>query len=245
MVSIKPGTAAAALTLIGAPGSSTTNRLRIALAVKGLPYKFVTIDMGSNESRSESYRKTMNSLGQIPILQVGNNNVKLRQSVAILEYLEEAYPEPALLPQDVIQRARVREVVEIVNSFIQPMQNKLTVEKIAEMDPELAEWLPKVVKAHVDGTNHGQEEVAPILWPHWWILKGFDSIEGLIDDSDDGFCFGSQLTLADCALVPQVIGAKKYQVDMTPFPKICRVYDTVVNLESVKKGLADVLATVD
>jgi len=185
MVSIKPGSAAtaAALTLLGAPGSSSTNRLRIALAVKGLPYKFEKVDMGTNESRSEEYRQTMNRLGQIPILQVGA--IKLRQTVAQLEFLEEVYPQPPLLPEDPIERARVREIVEIVNSFIQPMQNKLTVEKIAEMDSELAEWLPRAVKAHVNpdgGSGHEEDEVAPILWPHWWIIKGFDSIEGLIDD---------------------------------------------------------------
>lgn len=143
----------------------------------------------------------MNKLGQIPILQV--NDIKLRQTVAIMEYLEEVYPEPKLLPDDANERARVREVVEIVNSYIQPMQNKLTVEKIAEMDCELAEWLPKAVKAHVDGTAHGKDEVAPILWPHWWIIKGFESIEGLIDSEPSSFCFGNHVTLADCSLVPQ------------------------------------------
>lgn len=187
----------------------------------------------------------MNILGQIHILQI-SQDVKLRQSVAILEYLEEAYPSlPPLLPTHPLERARVRQVMEIVNSYIQPMQNKLTVEKIAEMDPELAEWSPKAVKAHVDGTKHDdQQQVAPVLWPHWWIIKGFESIEGLIDKEPSQYCFGNQVTLADCALVPQVIGAKKYQVDMTPYPNICRVYDNVASLEAVQEGLDDVLATV-
>jgi maleylpyruvate isomerase len=242
MVSIKPG--GAALTLFGAPGSSTTNRLRIALALKGIDYNFVSINIGDNECRSPEYLKTMNTLGQIPILQV-NHDVKLRQSVAILEYLEEAYPSlPPLLPTHPLERARVRQVVEIVNSYIQPMQNKLTVEKIAEMDPALAEWLPQAVKAHVHGTKHKEPQVAPVLWPHWWIIKGFESIEGLIDKEPSQYCFGNQLTLADCALVPQVIGAKKYQVDMTPYPNICRVYDNVSSLEAVREGLGDVLSTV-
>jgi glutathione S-transferase len=240
MVSVIKG-ATTGLTLFGFHGSSTTNRIRIALAVKKLPYTFHVVDAAANEQRTELYHKTMNALEQVPILKVEGQNVLLRQSVAIMEYLEDAYPETQkLLPDDPLQRARIREVVEIVNSFIQPMQNKLTVEKIAEMDKELAEWLPKVFKLHIEGGGHDLNEKAPILWPQEWIIKGLESIEGLIDD-DSTFCFGNTLTLADCALVPQVIGAKKYLVDMTPYPKATKVHDNVLALDVVKEGMADVL----
>jgi maleylacetoacetate isomerase len=240
MVSVIKG-AATGLTLFGFHGSSTTNRIRIALAVKKIPYTFQVVDAAANEQRTELYHKTMNALEQVPILKVEGQNVLLRQSVAIMEYLEDAYPETQkLLPDDPLQRARIREVVEIVNSFIQPMQNKLTVEKIAEMDKELAEWLPKVFKLHIEGGLHDPSEKAPILWPQEWIIKGLESIEGLIDDGST-FCFGNNLTLADCALVPQVIGAKKYLVDMTPYPKATKVHDNVMALDVVKEGMADVL----
>jgi glutathione S-transferase len=242
MVSVAKG-ATTGLTLFGFHGSSTTNRIRIALAVKKIPYTFQVVDVAANEQRTELYHKTLNALEQVPILKVEGQNVLLRQSVAIMEYLEDAYPETQkLLPDDPLQRARIREVVEIINSFIQPMQNKLTVEKIAEMDKGLADWLPKAFKAHIKGGGHEHEpnEKTPIFWPQEWIMKGLESIEGLIDD-DSAFCFGNTLTLADCALVPQVIGAKKYLVDMTPYPKATKVHDNVLALDAVKEGMADVL----
>ena len=240
MVSVAKG-ATTGLTLFGFHGSSTTNRIRIALAVKNIPYTFQVVDLAGNEQRTELYHKNMNALEQIPILKVEGQNVLLRQSVAIMEYLEDAYPETQkLLPDDPVQRARIREVVEIVNSFIQPMQNKYTVEMIAEMDKELADWLPKAFKAHITGGGHEPKEKAPILWPQKWIMKGLEAVEGLIDD-DSTFCFGNTLTLADCALVPQVIGAKKYLVDMTPYPKVTKVHDNVLTLDVIKEGMADVL----
>ena len=228
----------AALTLFGFHGSSTTNRIRIAMAIKGIPYKFQYVDNGAaNEQRSSEWTQTKNKLSQIPVLQVDLEydsssetleTVLLRQSVAIMEYLEDAYPETKrLLPEDPIQRAKNREIVEIVNSYIQPMQNKLTVEKIAAMEPTLAAWLPVAIKAHIDGGIHGStEEETPILWPHEWIMKGFAAIESLIDPSSK-FCFGDEPTLADCAVTPQVIGAKKYLVDMTKYPKLLRVHDNI------------------
>lgn len=232
-----------ALTLYGYHGSSTTNRIRLALAFKNIPYKFVEVDEGpANEQRSEQWKSTMNSLGQIPVLKV-NQDIVLRQSVAVCEYLGDAFPEsPSLLPEDPIARARVREVVEIVNSYIQPMQNKLTVEKIAKMDPDLAAWLPIAVKAHIEGGH--EHEVAPVLWPHEWIMKGLASIEKLIDDGEAfKFCFGNKPTLADCALVPQVIGAKKYMVDMSLYPNCVKVHDNVLAMEEVHTTMADVIAT--
>ena len=240
----------AAITLFGYHGSSTTNRIRIAMAVKGIPYDYVSIDEGAaNVQRSDEWTSTKNKLAQIPVLQVtdssNNNTTLLRQSVAIMEFLEEAYPNTkSLLPKDPIERAKTREIVEIVNSFIQPMQNKLTVEKIAEMEPKLAAWLPLAVKAHIDGGTHAMEEgeETPILWPHEWIIKGFNAIESLIDDEDTSkFCFGNEVTLADCAVTPQVIGAKKYLVDMTKYPKLLRVHDNVLALEEVQKTMKDVI----
>ena len=184
----------------------------------------------------------MNPLAQIPVLKVEDDtdSVLLRQTLAVCEYLEEAYPDtPRILPENPVARAKVREVAEIVNSYIQPMQNKLTVEKLAKVDKELAEWLPLAVKHHIEG-GHFDDEVAPVLWPHEFIMKGFSVIEKLIDDKSK-YCFGNTVTLADCALVPQVIGAKKYLVDLKPYPKIMHVYQNVMNLDCVKTTMGDVL----
>lgn len=162
-----------------------------------------------------------------------------------------AYPNhlPQLLPTDLIQRAKVREIVEIVNSLIQPMQNKLTVQKVAEMDKEFGEWLPNAVKSHLSNDSSGhhhsdkEDNKPPNFWPHQWIHKGFIAIEGLIDDTGP-YCFGSSVTLADTTLVPQVIGAKLYQIDMTLYPKISRVFQSVSNIPEVKEKLSDVLSRV-
>jgi glutathione S-transferase len=242
MVALKGS--AGALTLFGFPGSSTTNRLRLALTIKGIPFTFHKVDLGSGEQRTHEYHNTRNRLEQVPLLQLEDGTL-LRQSVAILEYLEEAYPgKPKLLPDDPVDRSRVREVVEIVNSYIQPMQNKLTVEKVAELDDHLATWLPKAITAHTKGGGHDREEDTPTLWPQWWIMRGLEAIESLVDDPPSKFCFGNQVTLADCALGPQVIGAKKYGVNLEPYPKIRRIYDNLFTLEEVTEGMTDVLSSI-
>ena len=110
MVSLTKYTAS--LTLFGFHGSSTTNRIRMALGIKGIPYNFQVVDEGAaNEQRSEEWTETMNALSQIPVLKVeqDGSSVVLRQSVAVNEYLEEAYPDtPKLLPDDPVARAKVR-----------------------------------------------------------------------------------------------------------------------------------------
>jgi glutathione S-transferase len=245
----------AAITLWGFSGSSTTNRIRIALAVKGIPYEMHMVDLSKDETRSEEYKSTKNPMAQIPLLEINNGTnptVTLKQSVAILEYLEEEYPDtPKLLPNDPIQRAQVREVVEIINSFIQPLQNKLIVETVAKTDEQLAAALPIIFATHLDGTKReASSDPSSLMWPQKWIHKGFTAIEHILTRSNNEvprgkYCFGDSITLADCSLIPQVIGAKKYQVNLASFPRICNVYNNVIALDSVKEQLSDVLTTVD
>jgi maleylacetoacetate isomerase len=171
----------------------------------------------------------------------------LKQSVAILEYLEEAeaFKETTkLLPEDPVERAQVREVVEIVNSFIQPLQNKLIVEEVAKLDPEFAESLKQAVNAHA-GEKVRKEEGEPDFWPQRFIHRGFTALERILEKQPGPYCFGSKPTLADCVLIPQVIGAKKYKVNLSLYPRICGIYKEVTSLETVKEGLAEVLSTVE
>jgi glutathione S-transferase len=245
----------AAITLWGFPGSSTTNRIRIALAVKGIPYEMHTVDLSKDEPRSEEYKSTKNLMAQIPLLEINSGThptITLTQSVAILEYLEEAYPDtPKLLPNDPIQRAQVREVVEIINSFIQPLQNKLIVETVAKTNERLAAALPIIFTTNLDGTKcEASSDTSTLMWPQKWIHKGFTAIEHILTSGNKEvpqgkYCFGDSITLADCSLIPQVIGAKKYQVNLASFPRICKVYNNVIALDSVKEQLSDVLTTVD
>lgn len=231
------------LKLFGFPGSSTANRVRIALAIKKIPYEFVLVDFKGGEHLTAEYAKTKNPINQIPILELDDGTL-LRQSLPIIEYLEEAYPSsPSLLPlaQDPVARARVREVAEIFNSFIQPLQNKIVVEKVATLDPEFAKWLPLAVKAHLEGAKH-ESDTVPDFWPQQWICKGFSAVEKLLDN-EGPYCFGDTVTLADCCVVPQVIGAKLYQIPVEEmYPKVWRVFQAVTALESVKEGLHDILS---
>jgi maleylacetoacetate isomerase len=245
----------AAITLWGFSGSSTTNRIRIALAVKGIPYEMHTVDLSQDEPRSEEYKSTKNRMAQIPLLEINNGTnptVTLAQAVAILEYLEEAYPDTLkLLPNDPIQRAQVREVVEIINSFIQPLQNKLIVETVARTNEQLAAALPIIFATHLDGTKcEASSDASRLMWPQKWIHMGFTAIEHILTSGNNEvprgkYCFGDFITLADCSLIPQVIGAKKYQVNLARFPRICKVYNNVIALDSVKEQLSDVLTTLD
>ena len=233
--------AAAALKLHGFPGSSTTNRCRIALLIKEIPFQMETVNLGAGEQATEEFSHSKNPLNQIPLLELEDGTL-LKQSVAIMEYLEEAYPTTKrLLPQDPIDRARCRQIVEIVNSFIQPMQNKLTVEKVAELDPAFAEWLPKAVRAHLEGTTFEGKDGEVNFWPQFWMKKGFRALEEAIDSAGP-YCMGKEVTLADCAVVPQVIGARLYRLDMKSYPKVSRVFDSVASRPEIKAGLADILS---
>jgi len=228
------------LTLWGAPTSSSTNRIRVALALKKIP--FVLKDPGSPAvMASEEYRKQQHPLNQMPILEV--NGVKLRQSVAILEYLEETFTEVKLLPEDPVKRARIREVVEIINSFVQPTQNSGILKVIAEHDKELAVFLPAVFP------NPDTGELAPYsggdanLFPQRFIHKGFRAIESLLAQNSEKFCFGDEPTLAECFLVPQILGAKRVKIAdvKSTYPNLYRIYENVIGIEEVKATLSDIL----
>ena len=235
--------ATSSLRLYGWAGSSTTNRVRIALAVKRIPYEFINVDLIAGEQFNDDFLR-LNKLQQIPILQI-DDKALLRQSVAIMEYIEESTRGEEggspLLPESPVERAAVREVVEIVNSYVQPMQNKLTVEKVSETDEVLADLLPKFVEAHRTHKTSDLRLPQDEIWPHFWINRGFRAIEGLIG-SDGRFCFGDAITMADCALVPQVVGAKFYLVDVAnKYPKIERVYQEMKSVPEIRAALGDYL----
>ncbi len=188
------------MTLYGYWRSTSSYRLRIALALKGLTPEQVPVHLVRNggEHRSETYRR-INPQGRVPSLVLDDGRV-LIQSPAIIEYLDEVYPDPPLLPADPVARARVRAVAAIIGCDIHPLHN-------------------------VGPLNHlrrdlGQPEAAVAAWIVRWISEGFAAIEALI--GDDGFCFGPEPGLADVYLVPQVYAAQRFAVPLEPFPRIVR-----------------------
>lgn len=189
----------ARLVLHGYWRSGTSYRTRIALNLKGLEYEQVGVDLRTGAQRSEAYL-ALNPQGLAPALEADGR--VLTQSPAILEWLEERWPEPPLLPRDPGDRAEVRAMAAIVACDIHPLNNL------------------RVLKA-IRGL--GADEAAVSAWIGRWIGAGFDALETLIARRGDGWCFGDAPTLADCCLVPQIYSARRFEVDMAPWPRISAI----------------------
>lgn len=176
--------------------SSASYRVRIALALKGLKYDTVSIPMRDGSHRAESYRK-VNPQMRLPALALDDGNV-LIQSLAIIEYLDEVHREPPLLPDDPLERARVRAVAQIISCDIHPLNNTGT--------------------RGVLTSKFGASEKALDDWTAYWIHEGFNGIERLLEPGP--FAFGDAITLADLCIVPQVYNARRYNVPLGDYPKI-------------------------
>ncbi|MCC6948489.1 MAG: maleylacetoacetate isomerase [Bradyrhizobiaceae bacterium] len=179
--------------------SSASYRVRIALALKGLHYETISVPMRDNSHRSESYRK-VNPQMRLPALALDDGNV-LIQSLAIVEYLDEVYPEPRLLPADPIERAQVRAVAQIISCDIHPLNNTGTRGMLT--------------------SKFGADEKALNEWTAYWIHEGFNSIERLLQPGP--YAFGDAITLADLCIVPQVYNAHRYNVPLDDYRKILAV----------------------
>jgi maleylpyruvate isomerase len=195
--------------------SGTSHRLRIALNLKGLSPEYIAVDLRTEEHLKEAF-KSLNPQGLVPAL-VHDDKV-LIQSPAIIEWLEEHYPTPALLPQDAEQRAHVRALAAVVGCDIHPLNNR-----------RVLEYLRHQFKA---------DEAAINTWCATWISAGFDALEALLKaDSQRGhFCFGDSPTLADVYLVPQVESARRFKVDLTQWPLIAAVEAACMQLDAFKKA---------
>jgi maleylpyruvate isomerase len=197
------------LVLYGYWRSSASWRVRIALAWKGLPYAQAPVHLvkDGGEHRTAAYR-ALNPMAEVPLLVVpggapDGGELRLTQSVAICEYLEERFPEPALLPAHPAERARVRALVEVVNSGIHPVQNLKVLQRIE--------------------ADYGVSQEGRVAWARGWIAKGFEGLEGHLASTAGRHAFGDAVTLADCFIVPQVYNAHRFGVDMSAFPRVAAV----------------------
>ena len=195
--------------------SGTSHRLRIALNLKGISPEYIAVDLRTEEHLKEAF-KSLNPQGLVPAL-VHDDKV-LIQSPAIIEWLEERYPTPALLPQDADQRAHVRALAAIVGCDIHPLNNR-----------RVLEYVRHQFKA---------DEAAINAWCATWISAGFDALEALLkaDTQRGRFCFGDSPTLADVYLVPQVESARRFKVDLTQWPLIAAVEAACMQLEAFQKA---------
>ncbi len=195
--------------------SGTSHRTRIALNLKGLSTEYVAVHLGKEEHLQDAF-KAVNPQQLVPALETGSE--VLIQSPAILEWLEERYPTPPLLPQDASGRARVRALAAIVGCDIHPINNR-----------RILEYLRKTFGANEDAIN---------AWCGTWISAGFDAYEALLaaDTQRGRFSFGDAPTLADCYLIPQVESARRFKVDLTKWPLIMGVEKACMALEAFQKA---------
>jgi maleylpyruvate isomerase len=195
--------------------SGTSHRLRIALNLKGIDYEYVAVDLRSEEHLGADF-KAVNPQGLVPALVDGD--LTLIQSPAIIEWLEERYPTPLLLPANPDGRARVRALAAIVGCDIHPINNR-----------RVLEYLRRTL---------GCDEAAVQAWCATWIDAGFAALEALLaaDPRRGAFCFGDAPTLADVYLVPQVESARRFKVDLAPYPHIVAIDRACAELEAFRRA---------
>ncbi|MFD1949979.1 maleylacetoacetate isomerase [Sphingomonas arantia] len=196
--------------------SGTAYRVRIALALKGLAYEQVTHDLRRGEQRAPGYA-ALNPQPLVPALNV--DGMVLTQSPAILEWLDERHPDPPLLPATADARAIVRAMAAIVACDIHPLNNLRVLDTLrTEFD------------ATPDAINR---------WIARWIGDGLAALEILVQRHGDGFAYGSTPTIADCHLVPQLYAARRFAVDLAPYPALVAADARAANLDAFQSAHPD------
>lgn len=209
--------------------SGTSIRVRMALALKGLPYDYVGVDLPAGEHRKGAYRDISPDT-LVPLLEV-DEHTRISQSLAIVEYLDETHPEPPLLPADPWGRAQVRALALTVACEMHPLNNM-----------RILKYLSREL---------GADEAARTAWYNHWILEGLHAYENRLrhlqrDREVRGlppslYSFGNTPTIADCALVPQVINGQRFGLTYSPeaFELTLAAFDACMQLSTVQSALAE------
>ena len=193
--------------------SSASFRVRIALALKGLDYVYKPVHLQKNEQLSESYA-AVSAARLVPLLKDGD--ATLTQSMAIIEYLDEVYPEPALLPKDPLERARVRALSQDIACEIHPLNNL-----------RVLRYLVKDLKLSEDDKNR---------WYRHWVETGLEVVERQLAAQPSTYCHGDTPTLADCVLVPQIFNARRFDCRTDHVPHVMRVFDACMKLPAFEQS---------
>jgi len=182
--------------------SSCSWRVRIALQLAGVEVdqRAVHLVKDGGQQLKDQY-SDLNPMQQVPTLLIQGE--RLTQSMAILEFINELKPEANLVPKDILQKAKVRMLCEIINSGIQPIQNLAVLKK------------------------HSEDQEERKAWAKYWIEKGFRALEVELVSTAGEMSVGDQVTLADCCLVPQIYNAVRFGIDMSQFPVVSRVHENL------------------
>jgi maleylpyruvate isomerase len=179
--------------------SSASYRVRIALALKGLSVRHKSVHLPGGEQNMSNYLR-VNPAGLVPAWIDGD--LRLSQSIAIIEYLDEIHPQPPLLPDHAAMRAIAREIAMTIVSDVHPIGNLRVLNRLTEL---------------------GVDETSRVGWLKHWIIRGFETIEARLVQLPGPFSIGDRPTLADVCIVPQVFSARRYGVDLAPFKRILGV----------------------
>lgn len=184
--------------------SSTAYRLRIALNVKAVvPEETVFVNLKEGEQHEDAY-KAVNPASAVPAFQLEDGTI-LTQSIPMLEWLEQQYPEPSLFTGDANEDALIRAFSNVVSSEMHPLNNlrvlKYLVGEMGLSDAQRAQWM------------------------HHWMHKGFQVMEAMVSARKTAFCYADKPTMADICLIPQIYNALRFEVDMKPYPTLMRVYE--------------------
>ncbi|MEX0956178.1 MAG: maleylacetoacetate isomerase [Rhizobiaceae bacterium] len=190
--------------------SSTSYRVRIALALKGIAYRYVAHNLRHGEQRSPEYL-AVNPQGLTPAL-IWSDGTVIAQSLAIIEFLDEVHPEPRLLPPDAKGRARVRMISQMIGCDIHPVNNLRVLNELR--------------------TRYGADDTGIADWFRHWVNATFEPLETILSqNSKTGrFCHGDEVTLADLCLVAQVANNARFNVDMSPYPVIGAIRDACMEI---------------
>jgi len=195
--------------------SSAAYRVRIALNLKGIPYDMIPVHLRRNggEQHEASYRK-LNPMGFVPTLEDGGASIN--QSMAILQYLEEIYPNPSLLPDNPVDRAHVRGIAFTIACDIHPLQNV-----------RVLQHLKRNFAASQEQTDD---------WYRHWVGQGLLAIEQMVKPKSGKFCFGDKPGLADVCLVPQMANARLVNTDLSQMPTLLRIESNCHVLEAFQRA---------
>lgn len=197
--------------------SSASQRVRIGLGLKGLAFDYVVVNIVKADQFADAYR-AKNPMSQVPTLEITEDDGTVRtisQSLPILEYLNDRFPEPPILPRDPWLRARCRGLAEIVNSGIQPLQNLTTTNQVKAIGGDA------------------------VVWPKKFIADGLAAFERAAAEVAGQFCVGDEPSIADCCLIPQITSARRFAVDVSPFTRLLAIEERCLALPAFANAAPD------